>query len=71
MDIALGCINDTHRFNYGVFNNMKTLYVSFDDAEYKKLKKSKDAIGFTWHDYILLLPKQIFKEGKPKFMEEK
>ena len=34
---------------------MKTLNITFDDAEYEKLAKAKNGMNMSWHDFILKL----------------
>lgn len=36
---------------------MKTLLEKFEDAEFKRLLKTKQKTGLSWHDWIMTLAK--------------
>ncbi len=43
---------------------MKTLNITFEDKEYKRLLKAKNGKNLNWHDFILtLLEKEEDGEG--------
>ena len=42
---------------------MKTLNITFDDKEYKKLVREKNKINLSWHDFILQLVDNNDKGG--------
>ncbi len=45
---------------------MKTLNITFEDKEYKKLVREKNKINTSWHDFILQLVENNSNGGNEK-----
>ena len=51
---------------------MKSIHSVFEDEEYKKIKKRKEELKLSWHDFILLLVNiKVSEEKIKKIKKEK